>query len=59
MNDTPSNAEMPVPAAPAETHHLLGEERVQAHALTQTKGAFPVRMTAAPYQHEVWVSTKR
>jgi len=26
MNDTPSNAEMPVPVAPAESHHLLGEE---------------------------------
>src|SRR5450631_3837984 len=58
MNDNPSNAEMPVPIAPAESHHLLGEELVQAHALilTRTKSAVRVRIGDPPYQHEVWVS---
>ena len=56
MNDTPSNAEMPVPVAPTESHHLLGEELVQAHALARTKSAVRVRSGALPYQREVWVS---
>jgi hypothetical protein len=55
MNDTPSNAEMPVPVAPAKSHHLFGEELVQAHALARTKSAVRVRFGAPPYQHEVWV----
>jgi hypothetical protein len=56
MNDTPSNAETPVPVAPAESHHLLGEELVQAHALARTKSTARIRFGAPPYQHEVWVS---
>ena len=55
MNDTPSNAEMPVPAAPAKSHHLFGEEPVQANALARTKSTARVRFGAPPYQHEVWV----
>jgi len=56
MNDTPSNAETPVPVAPAESHHLFGEELVQAHALTRTKSTARVRIGDPPCQHEVWVS---
>jgi len=55
MNDTPSNAEMPVPVAPAESHHLLGEELVQAHALARTKRRPGSGSEPPPYQHEVWV----
>jgi hypothetical protein len=43
MNDTPSNAEMPVPVAPAKSHHLFGEKLVQAHALARTKSVVRVR----------------
>jgi hypothetical protein len=56
MNDTPSNVETPVPVAPAKSHHLFGEELVQAHALAWTKRAVRVRFGALAYQHEVWVS---
>jgi hypothetical protein len=56
MNDTPSNAETPVPVAPAELPHLYLLHVVLAQALAWTKRAVRVRFGALAYQHEVWVS---